>query len=85
MASVLVLVGSLSMLVCTVIMLIAAFKRSVGTGFLSLCVPFWIYFFAFKQYQSPKKKVVISIWLAAHVLYIIGVVLAAKAQMGAMQ
>lgn len=84
MGQIVALTGSITMIVFSIIILIAAFKKSIGTGFLSLCIPFYIYFFAFARYQSPKKKIIISIWLAAHVLYIIGFVIVFRSQMGSM-
>lgn len=84
MSQILALVGSITMFVLSIVILVAAFKKSVGTGFLCLCIPFYIYFFVFARYQSPKKKLMISLWLGAHVLYIIGFVLMAKAQLGTM-
>lgn len=53
-----------------IVLLIAAFKKSAGTGFLSLCVPFYILYFAFAEYESPKKKIVLTLWLASVALMI---------------
>ena len=84
MGSILALVGGIVNFIFGIVLLVAAFKRSVGTGFLTLCVPFYIFYFMFAQYQSPKKKMVITVWFVSLVLYIIGAVINTKAQMGAL-
>jgi hypothetical protein len=50
-------------LVCTIIILIHAFKASVGQGLLSLCLPFYILYYAFARFQHPKKNVILAVWL----------------------
>lgn len=85
MDQIIVMASGAVMFITSIIIVVAGFKKSVGTGFLCLCIPFYIYFFAFARYESPKKKIVIGLWLAAHVLYIIGIILSVKALMGAMQ
>lgn len=75
--TVMTLVGFVASLAGGIMLLIAAFKKSIGTGFLTLCVPFYVLYFAFKQYQSPKKKIVLIIWLGGTILYILGGVLQA--------
>jgi DNA-directed RNA polymerase subunit RPC12/RpoP len=37
-------------------MLVAAFKDSVGTGFMSLCVPFYGIYFVYSKSESPMLK-----------------------------
>ena len=40
-----------------IIVLVAAFRESVGTGFLTLCVPFYALYFVFKVNESDTLKV----------------------------
>mgnify|MGYP000935036043 CR=1 FL=1 len=73
--SVLMMVGSLMGLIGGIIILIHAFKSSVGQGFLCLCIPFYILYYAFARYESEKKKMVLTIWLGGILLQIIGQVI----------
>ena len=54
--------------VCSVIILIAAFKESVAQGFLCLCIPFWVLYFAFAKFEHPKKTIILGVWLGSAVL-----------------
>jgi DNA-directed RNA polymerase subunit RPC12/RpoP len=40
-----------------ILVLVAAFRESVGTGFLSLCIPFYALYFVFKVSESDTLKV----------------------------
>lgn len=40
-----------------IMVLVAAFRESVGTGFLSLCVPFYALYFVFKVSESDTLKI----------------------------
>ncbi len=75
-AGILTLVGAVLSLVFGIVLLVAAFKKSVGTGFLSLCIPFYIFYFAFAKYESPKRKMVLTLWLVGMGIQIIGSILA---------
>ena len=55
-------------LVCGIIILIAAFKESVAQGFLSLCIPLYILYFAFAKFEHEKKKVILAAWIGSGVL-----------------
>ena len=55
-------------LVCSIIILIHAFKESVAQGLLCLCIPFYILFYAFAKFQHPQKTLIIALWLAGAVL-----------------
>ncbi len=41
--------------VCYVRVLIHAFSRSVGTGLMVLGIPCYVLFYAFSQFESPRK------------------------------
>jgi benzodiazapine receptor len=46
--------------VCAVILLIHAFRRSVGTGMMVLLIPFYILFYAFSQFEHPRKNLILA-------------------------
>ena len=47
-------------LVCNIIILIHAFKSSVGEGFLCLCVPCYILYYMFSKFEHPNKGLIIA-------------------------
>jgi len=63
--------------VCSIVILIAAFKESVGQGFLCLCIPLYILYFAFAKFEHDKKTLILGVWLGSGVvgaaLYGIGI------------
>lgn len=83
---VLALLFNLVCLVCSVIILIHAFKASVGQGLLSLCIPFYILYYAFARFQHPKKNVILAAWIGSGVigaaLYTMGMGAALSSGMG---
>lgn len=63
MSALLALVGlafSLAGLVCNIIILVHAFKKSVGTGFLCLCVPCYILYYMFTEFEHENKNLIIA-------------------------
>jgi hypothetical protein len=48
--------------------IIHAFKASVGQGFLSLCVPFYILYYAFAKFQHSKKGLIIALFLGGYII-----------------
>lgn len=58
-----VAVATLYSLTVHIIMVVAAFKESVGTGFLALCIPFYGLYFVFKVSENDTLKVLYSIAL----------------------
>jgi hypothetical protein len=62
--------------VAAVIILIHAFRASVGQGLLSLCVPFYIFYYGFARFQHPKKNLILGAmiggWVVAAILYVVG-------------
>ncbi len=73
MGLVLYIVGLIAALIGSIIILIAAFRRGIGTGFLCLFIPFYILYFAFARYESERKGLVIALWLGGIVLAWIGI------------
>ena len=71
MSIVLIVLGVLVYLVgmvCAIIILVSAFKESVAQGFLTLCVPFYVFYYAFARFKSEKKGLVIAGWLGGAIL-----------------
>lgn len=56
---------------CSIIILIHAFKASVGQGFLCLCIPFYILYYAFARFEHEKKNLILAVWLGAGFLSIV--------------
>jgi translocator protein len=48
---------------CFVAVLRHAFSRSLGTGFMVLCVPCYNVYYAFSQFEHRRKGLLISGWL----------------------
>jgi hypothetical protein len=38
---------------------IHAFQRSVGTGFMVLLIPFYVFYYAFSQFEHRRKDVIV--------------------------
>ncbi len=53
---------------CSIIILIHAFKASVGQGFLCLCVPFYILYYAFARFEHEKKNLILGVWLGSGIV-----------------
>ena len=53
-------VFSLVSLVCNIIILVDAFKSSVGEGFMCLCVPCYILYYMFAKFEHPQKALIIA-------------------------
>ena len=66
-----------------IIILVGAFRESVGQGLLCLCIPFYILYFAFAKFESEKKGLIIAIWLGGSIIGNILQVMAASAAIGA--
>ena len=61
--------------VCSIIILIHAFKNGgVLQGFLCLCIPFYILYYAFAKFEHEKKNMILGAWLGSAVL--VGVLIA---------
>ncbi len=50
------------------IVLVAAFRESAGTGFLSLCIPFYSLYFVFMIYDNDTLKVLYGVAFALNIL-----------------
>jgi hypothetical protein len=67
---------------CYALVLIHAFQRSVGTGFMVLCLPVYTLYYGFSQFDHRRKGLVLAGWLGAFVLgvvfRVVGVTLSAQ-------
>ena len=45
---------------CNLIILIDAFRSSVGEGFMCLCIPCFILFYMFTKFEHPQKTLIIA-------------------------
>ncbi len=54
--------------VCFVFVLIHAFQRSVGTGFMVLCIPVYQFVYGFKQFEHRAKGLILAGWLGGGLL-----------------
>ena len=67
----LVVLGQLLVLVavgCFVLVLVHAFQRSVGTGFMVLCIPVYNIVYGFSQFEHRLKGLILAGWLGGLVL-----------------
>jgi hypothetical protein len=67
----LVLLGAFCALVSTaacVLILVHAFGRSVGTGVMVLCIPCYMAYYAFSQFEHRWKNAIVACWLAGLLL-----------------
>ncbi|MBU8895824.1 hypothetical protein KRR26_09420 [Corallococcus sp. M34] len=55
-------------LVCAAFLLMHAFRRSVGTGMMVLLIPFYVLFYAFSQFEHPRKNLIVTGFMACSVL-----------------
>jgi len=62
------LLFSLVGLVCHIIILVHAFKSSVGSGFLCLCVPCYILYYMFTEFEHEKKGLIIGGYFAGAII-----------------
>ena len=54
--------------VAYIVILIHAFKASVGQGFLCLCILPYAIYYAFAKYQSSKKGLILGMFLGGMIL-----------------
>jgi hypothetical protein len=68
-----ILIGALQLAsaVCSIIILVYAFQTSVGQGFLCLCIPFYIIYFALVEFNHEKKELILGLWIGPTVLAIV--------------
>ena len=72
-------------IVISIMILIHAFQASVGQGFLCLCVPFYVLYYAFAKFQHPKKNVLLAAWLGCGILGGALYSMSMAAQLGSLQ
>jgi hypothetical protein len=58
----------LAAFVCSIIILIAAFKDETVKGILCLCVPFYILYYGFVVFEHEKKGLIVGVWLGGGII-----------------
>ncbi len=53
----------LTALVCFLVVVTHGFRRSLGTGFMVLCIPFYQVVYGFSQFDHPRRGLVLAGWL----------------------
>ena len=48
---------------CSIFVIVHAFRRSLGTGFMVLCVPCYAVYYAFTQFEHPRKGLIVAGYL----------------------
>jgi benzodiazapine receptor len=61
--AVLGLLFTLLAVVCFAFVLLHAFQRSVGTGFMVLCLPCYNVYYGFSQFEHARKGFILAGWL----------------------
>lgn len=54
--------------VTSVFILVHAFRRSIGTGVITLFVPGYVVYYAFSQFEHARKGPIVALWLGLGVL-----------------
>ena len=62
------LLFQLASVACFTLVLVHAFKRSIGTGVMVLCIPLYNLYYAFSQFEHRRKGWVLAGWLGGLVL-----------------
>ncbi len=60
-------IGSLYVLVVQIMVIVSAFKESIGQGFLTLCVPFYSLWYVFKVSENPTLQTLYSLALTINI------------------
>ena len=48
---------------CSLFVIVHAFRRSVGTGFMVLFVPCYVVYYSFTQFEHPRKGAILAAYL----------------------
>ena len=48
---------------CSLFVIVHAFRRSVGTGFMVLFVPCYVVYYSFTQFEHPRKGAILAGYL----------------------
>jgi benzodiazapine receptor len=65
------LLAWLGWLICAIFIYIHAFQRSVGTGFMVLCIPCYVFYYAFSQFEHEKKGWIVGGLCGAFGLWVV--------------
>jgi translocator protein len=58
----LAVIFGLVQLVASIFLLIDAFQKSVGKGFMVLCIPCYIIYYMFSEFDHPRKNQILAAW-----------------------
>ncbi len=58
----LAVIFGLVQLVASIFLLIDAFQKSVGKGFMVLCIPCYIVYYMFSEFEHPRKSQILAAW-----------------------
>jgi len=47
-------------IVCALFIVMHAFGRSIGTGFMVLCIPCYVFYYAFSQFEHARKDLIVA-------------------------
>ena len=63
--TILSIVFSLLSFAASIFIIIDAFQKSVGKGFMVLCIPCYILYYVFgtDEFQHPKRQQIITAWM----------------------
>lgn len=70
--SLLAMVGGLVQLVAAIFIYIHAFQRSVGTGFMVLCIPCYIFYYLHTEFEHPQKQTIMMAFYGGLALNVLG-------------
>lgn len=56
---------------CFIFVLLHAFQRSVGTGFMVLLIPIVCLFYGFAQFEHRRKGLILAGWLGGFVAAVV--------------
>ena len=54
----------------SIFVLVIAFMEGIGTGFLTMCLPFYVLYFIYGVTENRYAKVLFTIYLVAHIVWI---------------
>lgn len=58
-------------LICSIFILLHAFRRSTGTGVMVLCIPCFMVYYAFSQFEHRRKDMIVPGWLASLLMAVV--------------
>lgn len=69
-------IGGVATFIGTAIIVIFAFKANTTKGLLALLLPFYIFYWAFFEFNDSNKKVFIALWISGLAILAAGLIAA---------